>query len=211
MSEMLNLKEIERKAWRSTFDDGLWDLYLGTLLLLMGMNIFFDTYIENNGARITVYIALMIVSMTGLFVGKRFITMPRIGRAKFGPRREVARKKVILVLFISVALGLLLFALTATFVFGDIAPGWEYLIPLGYAVNMLVVFGAMAYYLQFERLYIIAVLMAIPLPLDFLARDFLGLEIGFWAFSIPGAIIVSMGLVYFVRFIREYPVVKTGE
>jgi len=211
MTETINLKEIERKAWRSTFDDGLWDLYLGSLLLLMGLNILFDTYIENNGARISVYIALLVVSMTGLFVGKRFITMPRIGRAKFSPKRQRARKKVILMLFISVTLGLLLFAFTALVLVGGISPGMEYLIPLGYAVNMLVVFGAMAYFLQFERLYIIAVLMAIPLPLDFFARDLWGLEIGIWAFTIPGLIIFVMGLVYFVRFIKEYPIIKTAE
>ena len=211
MSDMVDLKEIERKAWRSTFDDGLWDLYLGSLLLLMGLNIFFDTYIESNGARIAVYISLLIVSMTGLYVGKRFITMPRIGMAKFSPTRERARQKVKLVLFVSVALGLLLVGLTATVVSGGLGPHLEYLIPLGYAVNMLVVFGALAYFLQFERLYIIAVLMALPLPLDFLARDLMGLEIGFWLFVVPGLLIVLMGLVYFVRFIRAYPVVKLEE
>ena len=28
MNTQLNLKELERKAFRSTYQDGLWDLYL---------------------------------------------------------------------------------------------------------------------------------------------------------------------------------------
>ena len=38
MTEPLNLKEIEKKAWRSTFEDGLWDIYLGSLFFIMGVS-----------------------------------------------------------------------------------------------------------------------------------------------------------------------------
>ena len=36
MSEKIDLKELERRAFRSTFQDGLWDIFLGLLLLNMG-------------------------------------------------------------------------------------------------------------------------------------------------------------------------------
>jgi hypothetical protein len=39
MSQSISLKELERKAFRSTFQDGLWDMYLGFLLLMMGMGL----------------------------------------------------------------------------------------------------------------------------------------------------------------------------
>ena len=38
MSTQLNLKEIERKAFRSTYQDGLWDLFFG--LVVVGMALF---------------------------------------------------------------------------------------------------------------------------------------------------------------------------
>ena len=37
MSEQLNLKQLERKAYRSTFQDGLWDLYLAGLMACLGI------------------------------------------------------------------------------------------------------------------------------------------------------------------------------
>jgi hypothetical protein len=36
MVSNLDLKQLERKAFRSTFQDGLWDIFLGLLLLNMG-------------------------------------------------------------------------------------------------------------------------------------------------------------------------------
>ena len=38
VSAQINLKEIERKAFRSTYQDGLWDIYFG--LIVVGMSIF---------------------------------------------------------------------------------------------------------------------------------------------------------------------------
>ena len=38
MLSTFNLKEIERKAYRSTFDDGLYDIGWGLLLLGFGMS-----------------------------------------------------------------------------------------------------------------------------------------------------------------------------
>ena len=36
MSENINLKQLEQKAWRSIFQDGLYDIFLGYLILHMG-------------------------------------------------------------------------------------------------------------------------------------------------------------------------------
>jgi hypothetical protein len=37
MSQNLDLKAIERKAFRSVHEDGLWDIYIGGLLLVMSL------------------------------------------------------------------------------------------------------------------------------------------------------------------------------
>ena len=37
MQPEINLKELERRAWRSVFQDGLWDIYLGLLLMAMAI------------------------------------------------------------------------------------------------------------------------------------------------------------------------------
>jgi len=40
MNNQLNLKELERKAFRSTYQDGLWDVQFGFIVICMGFFIF---------------------------------------------------------------------------------------------------------------------------------------------------------------------------
>jgi hypothetical protein len=42
MSEKTNLKEIEKKAWASYFEDGLWDIFMDLLMLGMGLRTLTD-------------------------------------------------------------------------------------------------------------------------------------------------------------------------
>ncbi len=37
MSESMDLKVLEKKAYRSTFQDGLWDLYLAGIMACLGI------------------------------------------------------------------------------------------------------------------------------------------------------------------------------
>ncbi len=40
MSAELNLKEIERKAFQSAYQDGLWDIYYGLIVVCMSFFIY---------------------------------------------------------------------------------------------------------------------------------------------------------------------------
>jgi len=210
MLQQLNLKEIERKAWRSTFQDGLWDIYLGLILFSMALsNLLAETSLDDV-KRYMIYIGLLILSWAVLWAGKRFITVPRMGRVKFGPLGESRRKKTRLVLFISVAFGVVAFLVTGAVARGEFGQGlpWKVIIPIVYALNMLIVFGLGAYFLDFPRLYLIAVLFALSLPAEMLANTYLHVGIAFYAFAVPALIIVAMGLFYFVKFVRENPVLE---
>ena len=210
MSENINLKEIERKAWRSAFQDGLWDIYLGMLLFSMALSTMFDESTLTETWRYVIYFGFLIFSMAVLWAGKRFITTPRIGRVKFGLKGETRKRKTRLLLFASVAFGLVVFFLTAAVYRGNFGQGlpWDVIFPLIYVLNMLVVGGLGAYFLDFPRLYLIALLFAIPLPITILVKRTMGLEVDFYAFTVPALIIICMGLFYLARFLREYPVVE---
>jgi len=108
MSEKLNLKQIERKAWRSVFQDGLWDIYLGLLLLLMGSSDLLDQLPIGEAARLGIYLGLLAFILVGMWLAKTYITIPRIGRVQFGPARQIRRKKAGLLLAGSVLLGVVL-------------------------------------------------------------------------------------------------------
>ena len=38
MNNKLDLKEVEQKVFQTTFQDGLWDIYLGLLLIIFGLS-----------------------------------------------------------------------------------------------------------------------------------------------------------------------------
>ena len=66
--------------------------------------------------------------------------------------------------------------------------------------------GALAYYMQFRRLYVYAVLLGFGM----LGTDFLNGYVGsplaaLIVFSAPGSIILLIGVVLLIRFLRKYP------
>lgn len=209
MSEKLNLKELERKAWRSFFDDGLWDIYLGILLALMGVSAFLDRLELTETAAMGIYIGLLILAMLGMWAAKRFITVPRLGRVKFGTERQKRRKKTSLVLFASVVFGFILFLVLGGVARGEISRElpWDVIIPTAWALNMLLVFGLMGYFLDFERMYFIGLVYAIVLPLDFLLKE-IGTPNKPFMFFMAGILIITVGVVYLVRFLRNYPALR---
>ena len=212
MSEKLNLKELERKAWRSFFDDGLWDIYLGLLLALMGVSAFLDRLRLTEAVHMGIYIGLLIIVMLLMWGLKRFITVPRIGRVKFGAKRQKSRKKTSLVLFASVVFGLILFLVVGGVSRGNISRElpWEIILPTAWALNMLLVFGLMGYFLEFERLYFIGLVYAVVLPIDFILRKTTELRIVPYMFVTAGLLIVAVGIFYLVRFLQNYPVIQEG-
>ena len=210
MSEKLNLKQIERKAWRSVFQDGLWDIYLGLLLLLMGSSDLLDQLPIGEAVRLGIYLGLIAFILVGMWLAKTYITIPRIGRAQFGPACQIRRKKAGLLLAGSVLLGVVLW-MVASAVRGGFAEGlqWKVIFPIIYKVNMIVVFGLGAYFLDFERLYFIGVMYALPIILKEIGEEIWGIPFGYWAFAIPGLIVVAIGVVLLMRFIRENPIHAT--
>ena len=213
MESTISLKELERKAWRSVFQDGLWDIYLGLLLMTLAIGaLLSDIGVPSSKFWwYVIYLALMLLAMLALWAGKRFITIPRMGRVKFGPKGKARRKKVRLILAASVVVGIVLFLMVWLVVKGGWSEGllpMAIIVPVVWAVNALTVFSLGAYFLEFERLYLIGVLYAIPVPIDILLDELAGIKLGFIAFAVPALVILIMGLVVFVRFLRDYPVLQ---
>ena len=204
MTTQLDLKALEKKAWRSFFDDGLWDIYLGLLLGLMGVSSLLDNTNLSEDQATLVYVMLMLLVMTAFWLGKRFIVVPRIGRVKFQAKK---RRKIGIVLFISVVVGFIVWWLAADMI--DTTPEQRAtlnnIFPLIYSLNALIVFGSIAYFTSFERLYYIGVLFALPVPVDYWLHKNYDIDLGHIAFVVPAAIIVGVGIWYFVRFLKNYP------
>jgi hypothetical protein len=211
MSQSISLKEIERKAFRSTFQDGLWDIFLGLLLLNMAIGI----VLEDTSLPLS-WIMVMIVPwpflvLVAFWAGKKFITTPRIGLAKFGPQRKAKMKNLRVVLFLSVLLLVIMFFLGWA-AMGNSLPWWVTEIPLPLYVwpaQTIIVFGLAAYFLDVPRFYAYGVLYGLPLPVGILLVKNTDLTVlGSMAitFGVAVGVMVLIGVILFIRFLREYPV-----
>lgn len=208
MCTQLNLKEIERKAFRATYQDGLWDIQMGLIVVCMAIFVYRP---EDGYSPFNIILAVLLISLaTGLFqAGKRFITLPRMGQVRFGPVRQQKAKTLAIILGV--------FALAQVVLVGLTALGW--LSPLIGAkaadvvnepstgllivslIGSFIVGSSMiviAYFSDFPRGYYIALMMALGV--------FLMLYTNQPLYPIlVGALIVIPGVVLLVRFLKAYP------
>ena len=80
MTQEFNLKELEKKAWTSTFEDGITDIGIGLLLLMSTICQIF------NESSPYLY-PLFIVPALFIIVAKKYITAPGLGFVKFSKER----------------------------------------------------------------------------------------------------------------------------
>ncbi len=200
----VNLKEIERNAYRSTFQDGLWDIFLGLLLMGMGISPLFDQIGIGKPWKFLIFpFAAWII----LFAGKRYITIPRLGFVEFGPKRKADQKKMKIILSIFMVITVLTLILTITQSFSSTIQMSQYVLPIVISLFFMVIpLWVLAYYIDFQRLYIIAILFGLCWPLTEWITNYVNSPYdGIVTFGLAGGIIMIMGLVIFFRFLHRYP------
>jgi len=207
MSHTIDLKELEKKAYRSFFKDGIWDVYLGLLLLAMGGA---PALLAIGATMVWAAAAGLLLSSLGVaffFAGKKYLTVPRLGAVQFGPARTLRRKKTSLVLACSALVGIALLALTATRSLPSLGLAGVPTVAIIFAANCLIVFSLGAYYLDFDRLYVYGLLYAVAFPLAVVLTEHWGAAAGFLvAYALSAVPMIVVGVSLFVRFLREYPV-----
>ena len=213
MSQKMNLKEIERKAFTSTFQDGLWDLFLGLQLLAWGLAPLLEEIVPLSDWWVAVLAAPLMLVYLAILAVKKYITAPRIGRIKFGPKRKAKMKKIVAISSIILLLGLLLGTLWLRAMASGL-PGWAAGIPLPPVIWMVLFitgFSLAAYFLDFSRLYLYGVLYAISLPTRIILKQNPALgSISLIAYFVSGSVMVLIGAVLFIRFLRDYPISAEG-
>jgi len=194
MSYEIDMNEIERQIFLSYSEDGLVDIAIGAVIMVWGIMLFGEP---------TGLIGLLgILGLAIWYLGKRFITIPRIGT--FQPGTKTQRRLSNLAIFL-VVLGLIAFlAILASRVF-DSAFLSDH--PLG-ILGLVIAVGValLAYLLNATRIYIYALILFIA----FAGGEILaGTVTSFDAFAISvvlgGGLILLSGLIVLFRFMRKYP------
>lgn len=208
----VDLNKIERAVWMRCYEDGLMEIFLGLMLMMMGSgSVFMESYGMSERNAIILLLVMATAAFVLFYVGKRLVTFPRIGRVKFGPKGKARVTKTAIILSVSAVVGLLAFVLATMLHSGSLTNlNPDLVIPLIYVVNALVVFGLWAWIAGIPRFFLIGILFALPLPLLVGLRELTGFRIGYSAFAIPGAIVLLMGVVILVQFVRKYPPLREG-
>lgn len=211
MSEDIDLKALEKRAYRSTFEDGIWDLFIGLIILSLGLAPLFGL-ISNFSELWDIIIPSLIINILAFLVfylGKKYITIPRIGYVKFGSKRKLKQLKLkiflLLVFFVNVILFILPLIGITDYI--QIEPLLITLI-LGFGAFTLP-FCVVAYFLDFARLYYYAFSIGIGFFLEYFLTPIVGYPFDtIITFGLIGVIIIVIGLYYFIYFLKKYPLPK---
>lgn len=208
MNQKINLKEIEKKAFVAYHKDGLIDLFLGFMMLVAILSSTLDAYGVADSIRIAIYIPIMVILGPGLYsLGKKTITIPRLGYVKFGPGRRNKRKMIIIGLVHIVLLTLVIWTASAGEKMGQVG---AFMGPYGMTVVIVIIimgfFSFAAFMTSYNRMYLLGLIVAIMEPLHILAEKNVEEKlVGVIAYGIPGIILLIMGTVVFLSFLRKNP------
>lgn len=193
MAEKINLKEIERRAYTSYYQDGLIDVFAGFFILSFGLWLILDM----------AWMGWMsfIVGTSLYAAAKRVFTIPRIGFVKFAPHRVKALQTIALIVFsLSALLGVVAFMQTE----GGGTPLWllfaieNYMLVIG--VSVAASFCVVGYTFRIKRMYAYALLTLIM----FVTGHFLYFPL-YYYMTLLGTLILLFGLTLLIRFVRRYP------
>lgn len=189
MAPTVDLERVEQQVWTAYFADGLWEIFLATLMLTT----FLRTYTDSWWAYL-----LMAGGILAMIFGKKYITEPRLGRVKFGPRREARRSTLTVIILVVVVATAVLLALPQLGV--DMRMGnW---VGIALAGMVTAVFLFMAYLLNFRRMYGYAWMIGGAMFIT----EVWGETAGMWAHLIGGLLLLAAGLFLLAQFLRRHNV-----
>ncbi len=196
-----SLKEIERRAYRSTFNDGIYDILFGMLFLILAL----VPVLESVGIpRWYGYLLLFILPLIP-WLGKRYVTIPRLGAVEFGPKRKSRGRllALILVAILFLQMPVILMAVGRGF-FGS--SGENLALPLTIGMLVVPLIAVAAYFMDFPRMYVYALVLSFGIlhsgfMFRFVSEPFNSLI----SFGIPSAVILVYGLTLLSGFMKKYP------
>ncbi|MFX1318367.1 MAG: hypothetical protein ACFE9D_08495 [Promethearchaeota archaeon] len=200
MSKTTDLKSIERQAYLSYHQDGLIDIFVGILLILLGLTIWF----------LPEFWFFLVGGFFALFssyaAAKNRITIPRMGYVEFSSARRLRIKYIFLVLVLLLVFGNVLGIIAMLY-----PPLGVLIFESAFTILIVGVVGSIIFAViglasNIQRFYLYAVI-------------FLGSAVFTFYFPIitvlplvaVGLIMTVLGSVLLYQFIRKYPKESLGE
>jgi hypothetical protein len=196
MAQEIDLKNIERKTFRQSQQDGLMELVMGICMLAISTRLF---------SRLLIFMLALPVFLFGplLALMKRRFAYPRIGYVKLIPDKP---KEVISGILL-ITLVVIAFMAVIFFFFGDISdfnlwlrwcPFWGGTILAGMFSSLASKSGAVRYYIFAGWSLLCGIVLSV-LEFDVVETGTL------LYFAVMGGLLIPFGMVQFVMFLRKHP------
>ncbi len=205
---LTDLERLEKQAFRRFYEDGLFDVFLGLMLAAMAVGALITDWVASETVGVAIMAGVAFLLVTVLLGVRRRLLRSRLGEFKPVPRRRRRITLTRLALLASALAGVIAFVVAAV-AYRDTVPlaSLEVFMPLGWFLNAVVVFGAMAYFLDVPRFYVYGLLFGAAMPLLVWPDVFFDVRLPAWvAFGSPAVVITTVGLVKLGRFLRNYPI-----
>lgn len=202
MPQKISLKQVERKVFRTTFQHGLWDVFIGCVVLQFSIAPLLSSKLGDFLSS-AVFLPFWALVFVVILLVKKYIVRPRIGLVTFGPYRKKKLSKLVILM---VAVNLIALILGAYFALHFwVSAGWIYMFFLGLVVLFLSTIAA--YFLNLTRYFIYGLLFLLSLLIgEWSFVQFRLAHHGFpITFGVTAGIIILTGLIHFFRFMRNYP------
>jgi len=202
MSQQISLKEMERTVFRSTFQDGLVDIFIGCFTSMFAIAPFLSTKLGDFWSSV-IFLPIWAIVFLVLWLIKKHVVKPRVGTVNYGSWRKSRMIKFNVIIFFILVISLILGVLS--FVKFDSMPGWIH--TARFSLIILIAFSVAAYFLDFTRLYLYGALLAFAPMIGELLYVYLKVpHHGFpITFGFASCLIMIPGLVIFIRLLREHP------
>jgi MFS family permease len=212
-TQSLSLKEAESKAYQlSTSQDGLYDIFNGMLIILLSLT----PWLDENGLHMPWNIilaeGLVFLILLAVLLAKKFVVAPRIGQVRYGVERKKRMKRLAvgMTIIFLITVALLAGTVSAIYYREPIFNGsidWSLpLDPVHTAAGIFIfaLFSVIGYVNDYIRMYLYGFLFGLGYVLSTLLQDITGNPL-YWPWALAGLVAVIIGLILFVRFLRDYP------
>ena len=202
MTEKMSLKDLERKMYRVSSQDGILDIQIGCMLLIFVFPIYLSDTLGDFWSSM-VFLPLWFFVIYGFRVYRNKVIQPRVGKIQFGTYRKkrLTRLNIIIMVFnvFALVLGVLVF-----FKYRELS-GW--VISTWFSIIILIGFSLAGYMLDFPRLYLYGILIsAAPVVGEYIYQNLGYPHHGFpVTFGFSSAVLVITGLIILVRLLLKYP------
>lgn len=203
MTEQTDLKALEKKAYQSTFQDGLWDIFIGFLFTQFAIAPILSTHGFGDFWSAMIFLPIYLMVLTGVKLLKKHVVAPRLGQANFSKKRNAKLRLLVLVTTIIGVLGII-----AGVFFVELSKlNSQWLFPALFCLILLISFCAAGYLLDLNRFYGYGALTSLAVVVGELLYQNAGASHhGFpIVFGVTSSSIILAGVILFLNFLHKYP------